>query len=855
MTFLSYRTRDGSDPQGKPRVYFCSYRQTLSSCFDDICQDIFTTQNCAIWYNTGDERDDTFWDDLRNMQLFVLPVTRALLTENHAAMEEFRFAIANHIPVLPLLQEQELDGLFSQVCGDLQYLDKHNKDSTAISYDEKLRQYLSGVLLGDKLAEDIRNAFDAYIFLSYRKKDRILAQKLMKQIHQNDFCRDVAIWYDEFLTPGEDFNEAIQQALHKSKLFLLTVTPNLVNENNYIMTTEYPMARSAKKPILPVQMAKTSRWKLFRHFKGLGRLADTRNNAELSRLLKQKLQGLSLRQKDSAAHDYLMGLAYLGGVDVEVDHQKAVALITGAADAGLPAAIDKLIQMYRTGLGVKRSYETAALWQEKGIIAEETAYRDAPSVNTLNTLFWRGMHCGDAYRELLQPDKAIEKYKQALRFMQQADPQISGQLCRNFAAAYDKLGGCCMAQGQLIKARQYAAEGLRFSIALMLEDDNTQTRRDASVSYEKLGNICLAEGNPSEAAKHYEQSHKLRLQCMESEPTEEAQRDLFVSCARLGDLFLAERNPAYARRYYEQGLQLARKLYQSSNTPEAKRDLSVSLDQVGDVCFAMGDFSAARQYYQESLSLTKDLAEETEAPDTKRDLSVSHQKLGDLCQAEGDLIQARQHFQDSLWYAQRYGTETMEARRNLSACYERLGDLCLAENDPANARQYYEQCLELREAGNTVTPEARQDLALALEKMGDCQLAEGRLSAARYYYERALTLAKAGATDTAADKWDIAAYSSKLGDVCLEEDDLSGAKRHYTECLQLREALVQESDTPEHWEGIAVACMKMAMVEDNPRSCLVRALSILDILCQHNPDNDRYRHNRSLILTALEEQE
>ena len=47
-------------------------------------------------------------------------------------------------------------------------------------------------------AEGTRHAFDAYIFLSYRKKDRRYANELMRLIHNNPECRDIAIWFDEF---------------------------------------------------------------------------------------------------------------------------------------------------------------------------------------------------------------------------------------------------------------------------------------------------------------------------------------------------------------------------------------------------------------------------------------------------------------------------------------------------------------------------------------------------------------------------------------------------------------------------------------------------------------------------------
>ena len=74
-------------------------------------------------------------------------------------------------------------------------------------------------LVSDEMAEKVRAAFDAYIFLSYRKKDRKYANELMRLIHKNDFCRDIAIWYDEYLVPGEDFNNAITEAL-KRVIFL-----------------------------------------------------------------------------------------------------------------------------------------------------------------------------------------------------------------------------------------------------------------------------------------------------------------------------------------------------------------------------------------------------------------------------------------------------------------------------------------------------------------------------------------------------------------------------------------------------------------------------------------------------------
>lgn len=215
MANLKYKTHRNSEPNGKPRVYFCCHPEDFNKCFETVSNEILIKQNCAIWY-AGEEvvRDEDFFADLKQMQLFVMPVTTNLLcTDNEALDSDFKFAIENHIPVLPLMQESGLEELFNKKCGDLQFLDKNNTDTTAISYDEKLKKYLESVLIGDELAEKIRAAFDAYVFLSYRKKDRRYAQELMRLIHKNEFCRDIAIWYDEFLTPGENFNDSIKEAL------------------------------------------------------------------------------------------------------------------------------------------------------------------------------------------------------------------------------------------------------------------------------------------------------------------------------------------------------------------------------------------------------------------------------------------------------------------------------------------------------------------------------------------------------------------------------------------------------------------------------------------------------------------
>ena len=184
---MQYKTRGNASPQGRPRVFFCCAAADFDRLFEPITEELLSVQtNAAIWYlapSEGAMEGEAFEADLSQMQLLVVPVTTAFLRQDRpdpARTVAFRFAVEHYIPVLPLMQERGLETMFNEICGDLQFLDKTVNDPTAIPYEEKLRRFLEGVLVSDELAKRVRDAFDAYIFLSYCKKDRAAAQKIMR---------------------------------------------------------------------------------------------------------------------------------------------------------------------------------------------------------------------------------------------------------------------------------------------------------------------------------------------------------------------------------------------------------------------------------------------------------------------------------------------------------------------------------------------------------------------------------------------------------------------------------------------------------------------------------------------------
>ena len=372
-------TRDNTTPKGKPRVMFTCHPKDFDVSFEKIAKDIFTTHDCAIYYteDMSAELDDQDMETyLNRCNLIVIPITSNFLRfESRAKDLDFPYAIQNGIPVLPILMEQGVEELYAshELFFDIQYLTPFSTDSTEIPYEEKLIKYLDTVLISEEMGRRIRAAFDAYIFLSYRKKDRYFANELMRMIHSNPECQNIAIWFDEFLIPGESFSDAIHVMLEKSELFTLLVTPHLLEKridqtgeesDNYILSVELPLAKRKGKKILAAEMEQTDKEALEKN--DIFDCVDARNEAEFRSRLLQSISRIATAPDDnSPEHNFLIGLAYLDGVDVEVNREKGIQLIQSVAEAGFEEAMHMMGHIYQMGKGVPKSYYRAKEWYKK----------------------------------------------------------------------------------------------------------------------------------------------------------------------------------------------------------------------------------------------------------------------------------------------------------------------------------------------------------------------------------------------------------------------------------------------------------------------------------------------------------
>ncbi len=656
MSKISVKTRGNSSPQGKPRVYFSAHPADYGLYFEPISNEILKLQNCAIYY---EEEPGASYDkkelflSLSQMQLFVLPITTKLLTTGSRALDvEFKYAKEHRIPVLPLMQEDGLDELFNKKFGNLQFLTKNQNDATELPYKEKLEKYLSSVLIGDELAAKVRAAFDAYIFLSYRKKDRKYAQELMRLIHKNEFCRDIAIWYDEFLTPGENFNDAIGEAIQKSSLFALTVTPNLVNEQNYVMTTEYPMAKIAKKSILPVEMVKTNRAKLKKNYADFPLCTKCTDESGLSSTLAELLRDIAITENDKdPQHNFFIGLAYLGGIDVEVDHDRALQLITSAAEAEFPEAIEKIVAMYRYGEGTERNNSVAIEWQKKLLEIKKEEFDNNPNENSAKAYLDTIWNLGDYICEQREI-KAAKK-------------------------VYNRLFEECM----------FIDEHFCFSFA----------KRYVMIGYRKLGDISEKERDIEKASEYYTKSFVIAREINEANSTVCSKLDMSICYSRIGDIVKAKGHLDGAKVYYMLALEINEMLVKELGTVTSRLRLSTTYNKIGSIDREKGDLESAKEYYTKSFDIGRSLVEENGTAESRRCLSTSCIYLGYISAVEGNLTQAKEYYLKSFEIRMKIAeeTRTIESIRDIRAVCTGLVDVCVDMGENDVAKMYYSKMVKI----------------------------------------------------------------------------------------------------------------------------------------------------------------
>ena len=632
MMILNVITRDNSPHQGKATVYISYYEADRKKVAESIAAVFLKHRNCAIYYadDVGagfsvEEKAEIFKD----MQAIVFPLFAEQLLLIVKSGAELELCKQEHIPVLPILMDNKENAEFyekyQEVFGSYQLLMPYVVDSTKIPFDEILEERLKNIFTSDrdnhyiyqregvfpdKFTNMIQSAFRGSVFLSYRKSDRKLARKMIGAIRSDPRLIDVMIWFDEYLVPGEDYNDELQRRISECDVFLILGTEAAVQEDNYILKHEYPEARDAEKLMILICADKSVEIQCRHLFSYAKTVIETDKISSigsiLAEILREKKGKMDAKPLEKA---YLLGKAYLDGVLTEVNRAEGVHLVEQAAVGGNVSAMRLLAHLYHEGIGVERNPEKEFAWLAEAADAVEGSmdvmrhgFKDLHELIDLN---WQQ---GDIRLRQVDFEGAFKCYNrmlEAARNIKKHDNDILSFSTYEIMAL-NKLANVRTYQGRLCEAREYIKEALRV--------------------HERSGKQALRIGGDIDYAE---------------------------TLMMLGNIERDEKNYSAALHYYQQSLDVAKELNKfvfSSRAYDLRCDVSES---IGIIAMEQGDFRLAEEAFAEEFKLGHSFEKEFGEERALGFEMAALRRLGDVARAVGDLQRGTEYYCQSVEYARK----------------------------------------------------------------------------------------------------------------------------------------------------------------------------------------------------------
>lgn len=458
---LTYHTKANSSTFNKKHIYLSGHPEDLTQHREYICSLIYENYNCVVSHldvkllPTLQVSQEELQFLLKNANgVFVVITQRYLKESSISSQTELPYLIRQRIPFLPLFLEPNLENTFTQRFQARHGISTSTVDPNGIPFQHKINTFLSNTLGTAEENEQIRNAFQHHIFLSYRKKDRIRANAMIRQLHDDPRLDNTAVWFDEFLDPGTDFNEAIVQRIRDAELVLFVVTDSWLEKDNYIERIEYKETIQMGKPFFAVKFGHIDNGLLEKQYPGI----STRF-ISFSALLKKVGNALRLPRSieiDSAHDLYLLGLAYIRGYYVAINRDKGRQLLEAAAQRKDLDALSTLAEHHSTGFLGTADAQTALQLYNEALSIHKRILNRATDDEQISAVF----HCWDQiiklYRSMGDEKNYQAETQKRLSFMEDylyANPSF--QLAILLFSYYSDYGDYNLDLSQTETARMY----------------------------------------------------------------------------------------------------------------------------------------------------------------------------------------------------------------------------------------------------------------------------------------------------------------------------------------------------------------------------------------------------------------
>lgn len=352
----------------RQRIFLCWHPKNVVAR-DILLKDLLSHDagvDCVVSYreNPGDTMDKaSFEQELHETQLMVLLVSPEFLKLPKVEKPlEYRMAKELKHPILPIALDAGILPEFTAQEGAV-----HCLAVTDPEYRTNLKIQLENFIISNELMQEIaEKAFTAGLFLSYRKKDIVLARKFMNEFHHIHGFEPISIWYDNFLIAGRVFDKEIKDAINRADLFVLLVTQNITENGNYVLKEEYPYAKKCGKRIVAVEM-QTPGDNFRKEYPAVDYYAKPEDIRSVFQLT---LPENVLQSSIDPERSYLLGMAFLHGVIVEKNNKLAIDLLTSASNGSNLRAVKKLGDISFS----EANYQEALQMYKYAVVLSEKAF-------------------------------------------------------------------------------------------------------------------------------------------------------------------------------------------------------------------------------------------------------------------------------------------------------------------------------------------------------------------------------------------------------------------------------------------------------------------------------------------------
>ena len=720
--YLSVITRSEYTSLGKPKVFISCYKSNNRTYAELIASWILKIRNYAVYYPTSDEN---FYHEapfvLEQMQCFVIPIFPMSEEFDKRSIENFYYAKRHNIPVFIVLMEgssdKQLYEQFEAQYGSVQMLSPYDNDSTKIPFMQQLEHFFQDSMHDDlenyqkyqtegffvqDLKKDIISAFRGNIFLSYRKKNRKYLNEIARILHSNNKLVDIMLWYDEYLTLGENYTHILQEQIQNADIILLVVTPDIFEDENYVLINEYPQSVAYGKRILAVEAEPVDEQKLYVYYPEIDFLFRRDDITYLSDFLSEFFEeDKGYQEKIEGKRAYILGKAYYEGLFVEINRERGLQYIRSAANDNYIPAIKWMITACKSGTGVIVDPKQQLFWQGK---LEDTSeynlkkYQSGTIINE-NNLFQSYEQKGDLYLREGEFDNALKAYELMLKYAWQIHNK-SGEFLRQAFISYVILSYYKVANAyKYIQDYESAESNLKIALSLYDEENASTVSLGGNSVISSIWNLY---GMLEYDKRSYKKAISCFMQSQEYLNTGGAlhflsKSELQIKCENLeflGKIYNKCNDLNRSYKYYMEFLDTS--LQYEKEYPDAVDAMKCVMRAYSVV----GDFFILSNYVEEALINYQKALNYARTVDKKENSMASRQEMINSFINLGKTYYFKKAYSDS-WNLFQKAAKAIDEYNlyndsvvNFLDLYSYSGNIMYVRSMQAHARDYYEKMMQ-----------------------------------------------------------------------------------------------------------------------------------------------------------------